>query len=70
MLAYKIVKYIWDNLKDKTTLTQKGIFETLNKIQFIEYDLPNYKIKKLPSTLKPHQIQILEELKIKLPCTL
>ena len=70
MLAYKIVKYIWDNIKDKTPLTRKGNFETLDKIQFIEYDLPNYKMKRLPANLPSHQREILDELKIKLPITL
>ena len=70
MLAYKIVKYIWDNIKDKTPLTRKGVFETLDKIQFIEYDLPNYKMKRLPANLPSHQREILDELKIKLPITL
>ena len=69
MLAYKIVKYIWDNVKDKTALTRKGLFKTLDKIQYIEYDLPNYKMKKLPSNLPSHQREILDELKIKLPIT-
>lgn len=70
MLAYKIVKYIWDNLNDKTNLTRKGIFETLDKIQYIEYDLVDYKIKRLPYKLQPHQRQIFDTLKIKLPPTL
>lgn len=67
MLAYKIVRYIWQQTRDNTDLSQKGIIQTLDNIQFITYDFSGCKIKKLPKILNNNQKQILEDLKLKLP---
>ncbi len=66
MLAYMIVKYVWDNLKE-LGFTQSFIFETLDKIQYSSYKFQNKIIKVLPKDLLEHQDLILNKLQIKLP---
>ena len=66
MLAYMIVKYVWDNLKE-LGFTQSFIFETLDKIQYSSYKFQDKIIKVLPKDLLEHQDLILNKLQIKLP---
>lgn len=66
MLAYMVVKYIWDRLKD-SGYELSFIFETLEKIQYIIYEFKGKEIKVLPSEYKPHQEKILQALQIQLP---
>jgi transposase len=66
MLAYMIVKYVWDNLKG-LGFTQSFIFETLDKIQYSSYKFQDKIIKVLPKDLLEHQDLILNKLQIKLP---
>jgi transposase len=66
MLAYMIVKYVWDNLKE-LGFTQNFIFETLDKIQYSSYKFQNKIVKVLPKDLLEHQSLIFNKLQIKLP---
>lgn len=70
MLAYKIMKYIWETVKEKTDLTQKAIMPALDRIQYIVYRVGNSHIKKLPSVLNAHQQKLLNLLNVKLPHSL
>lgn len=66
MLAYLVVKYVWDNLKE-LGFTQNFIFATLDKIQYSSYQFQNKIIKVLPQELLKHQDLILNQLQIRLP---
>jgi len=66
MLAYMVLKYIWDECKD-LSYTLKHIIETLDKIQYSKYPFGNKTMKLLPSELTTAQQNILNKLKIKLP---
>ena len=66
MLAYLIVKYITDQTQD-LEYTRKFIFESLDKIQYIEYNFSGQKIKTLPSEMDEHLKKILKSLDIQLP---
>lgn len=65
MLAYMITKYISDKI-DSLNYTRKFAIESLDKIQYIEYDFKGTKIKVGPHNLSNHQKEILDALDIKL----
>ncbi len=65
MLAYMIVKYLSDKIKD-LNYTRKFAIESLDKIQYIEYDFKGQKIKVKPKRLQPHQNEILKAIDIDL----
>ncbi len=65
MLAYMITKYITDKISD-LDYTRKFAIETLDKIQYLEYNLKEQKIKIKPNNLKKHQTEILKALDIKI----
>jgi len=61
MLAYMITKYLSDKIKD-LGYTRKFAIESLDKIQYIEYQFKGKTIKTKPSKLPEHTHQILEAL--------
>lgn len=61
MLSYMITKYISDKIYD-LGYTCKFAIESLDKIQFIEYDFKGKKIKIRPTNLQKHQEEILNAL--------
>ena len=63
-LAYMIVKYITDATRE-LGYSKKFIFETLDKINYLQYSYENKKIEIIPKLLA-EQSKILEKLKIKL----
>ena len=63
-LAYMIIKYICD-VTEELGYSKKFIFETLDKINYLEYAYEDKKIEIKPKFL-PAQTKILEKLKIKL----
>ncbi len=63
-LAYMIVKYICE-ATEELGYSMKFIFETLDKINYLEYAYEDKKIEIIPKFL-PAQSKILEKLKIKL----
>ncbi|MDK2841208.1 MAG: hypothetical protein PWQ17_713 [Anaerophaga sp.] len=65
MLAYMITKYISDKIAS-LNYTRKFAIESLDKIQYIEYDFKGTKIKVRPHNLSNHQKEILDALDIKL----
>jgi transposase len=65
MLAYMIVKYLSDKIEN-LELTRKFAIESLDKIQYIEYDFKGQKIKIKPKQLQPHQNDILKAIGIDL----
>ncbi|MCF6333515.1 MAG: hypothetical protein L3J11_09555 [Draconibacterium sp.] len=65
MLAYMIIKYITDTLSE-LKYTRKYIFESLDKINYLQYTYGNEKINIVPEELLPSQEKILDALKIKL----
>jgi transposase len=65
-LAYLTIRYIWNKCKD-LGFTQKYLIESLDKIQYIEYNYSNMCIKTLPSKFSEDQTMILSRLNIKLP---
>ncbi len=66
MLAYMIIKYITGKLFD-LEITRKSIFETLDSIQYSNYEFKPGTIKILPSKFHEHQTGIFERLNIKMP---
>lgn len=69
MLAYMVIKYAWEHCRD-LDINQTNIFEYLDRIQYIQYDVKNITVKTLPRNLLKEQTQILDRLKIKLPAYL
>lgn len=67
MLAYKIVKAVMDKFNNKDCFTKKHIINSLNKIQYIEYNYKDMCIKRVPDQLLQTQKEILETLNIKIP---
>lgn len=65
MLAYMIVKYITDALSAES-FTRKYIFESLDKINYLQYTHEGKQINIVPEKLLPDQQKIIEALKIKL----
>ncbi len=65
MLAYMIVKYLSDKIDD-LNYTRKFAIESLDKIQYIEYDFRGQKIKIKPKQLQIHQNEILKALSIEI----
>ena len=65
MLAYMIIKNISDKLS-KLDYSRKFIFESLDKINYLEYTYHERTINIIPTNLLPHQKEILKELNIKL----
>jgi len=64
MLAYIIVKYITDTLKP-LGYSREFAIESLDKIQYVEYQYEGKLISIAPKNLQPHQKQIIEKLRIK-----
>lgn len=65
MLAYMVMKYISDKLKD-LNYTRKFVIESLDKIQILTYEVNGKEIVALPRELLEHQQKILDKLNIKL----
>ena len=65
MLAYMIVKYITDKLSD-LDYSRKFVFESLDKINYLEYTYNKEKVNIVPQNLLGHQKEIIEMLNIKL----
>jgi len=65
MLAYMIIKYITDALAE-LNFSRKYIFESLDKINYLQYEHEGKKINIVPEKLLPCQEEILKALKIKL----
>ena len=65
MLAYMITKYISDRVFS-LGYTRKFAIESLDKIQYIEYNFKGAKIKVSPKNLHKHQNEILEAIGVKL----
>jgi transposase len=66
MLTYIIAKYLKETFKN-TDYTLNGVLESLDKIQYSTIEINNINLKLLPDELLPHQNEIIEKLKIKLP---
>ena len=66
MLAYLVIKYVWETCKE-LGLNQTMLFESLDQIQYIQYNIKNTDVKTLPKILSEQQTKILNALKIKLP---
>lgn len=66
MLAYMVIKYVWERCMD-LGINQTNIFESLNHIQYIQYDVKSVPVKTLPKNLMEEQVKILKALNIKLP---
>lgn len=64
-LAYMIIKYITDELSE-LNYSRKFIFESLDKINYLQYTHKDKTIDIVPENLLPCQKKILEKLKIKL----
>ena len=69
MLAYMVVKYIWDKTKE-LGYTREFILKTLDSIQYINFSVEGVNLKLLPKNYQEHQQAILDKLKIKLPVNL
>ena len=65
MLSYMIIKYITDKL-EKLNYTRQFVIESLDKIQYLEYQYENRTVTIIPKNLLSHQKQIIEKLGIKL----
>lgn len=65
MLAYMIIKYITDELKE-LGYSRQYIIDSLDKIQCLEYDIKGNKVKSIPDKLLEHQQKILDKLNIKI----
>ena len=65
MLAYMIIKYITDELSE-LNYSRKFIFESLDKINYLEYTYDDKTLNIIPPNLLPHQKRIIEKLNIKL----
>ena len=66
MLSYMVIKYIWNECRD-LGITQAALFENLSNIHYLQYQMENTSIKRLPDSLNDIQTKILNQLKIKLP---
>jgi len=66
MLAYMVMKYIWDECKD-LGCTQAAIYDNLNSINFFQYTIEKTIIKKMPDRLNETQTKIIQQLKLKFP---
>lgn len=64
-LAYMIIKYISEATKELNHTT-KFIFETLDKINYLQYTYEEKIIEIIPENLLPSQMKILEKLNIEL----
>ena len=65
MMAYMIMKYIWDECK-VLGISQAAILENLNNIHYLQYTVEKTTIKRLPDTLNETQTKIINQLKLKL----
>jgi len=65
MLAYMIIKYITDAVSE-LNYSSKYIFESLDKIQYVQYTFEGKIINTAPKQVLPCQKKILDMLKIKL----
>lgn len=66
MLAYMVIKYVWEHCKGMG-INQTNIFEWLDNIHYIQYDVKNVPIKTLPKKLTEEQTRVLQQLNIKMP---
>jgi transposase len=66
MLAYIVIKTAWDACKE-LGIEQTAIFETLDKIQYVQYDVNGIKVKMLPKKFNQRQQQIIDMLNLKFP---
>jgi len=66
MLAYMVVKNIWEKCKN-TGFTKDHIIKTLDKIQYRIYNKEKINLKLLPDEYLNHQNKILQALEIQLP---
>ena len=48
-------------------IEQTAIFETLDKIQYVQYDINGIKVKMLPKEFNQRQQQIIDMLNLKFP---
>jgi transposase len=69
MLAYMIIKYIWDECKHLGS-SQAAIFDNLSAIHYFQYTVEGATIKRLPDTFNETQFKIINQLKLKLPSML
>lgn len=65
MLAYMIVKYMTDQCTD-LNYTRKFIIDSLDKIQYLQYNFEGKIIQVIPQTLLPHQTEIINKLELNL----
>jgi transposase len=66
MLAYLIIKYIVETTKE-LGYTKIFTLQTLDAIQYSEYNFKKNTIRMMPASLQEHQNEILDKLRIKLP---
>ena len=66
MLAYMVIKFAWDRLKE-LGFAREFIFQTLDRIQYISYEVHDRIIKVIPNELQEHQRLLIDKLQIKLP---
>lgn len=64
MLAYMIVKYITDELSE-LNYTRKFVIDSLDKINYLQYEFEGKVIHIIPQNLLPHQNEIVNKLKLK-----
>ena len=69
MLSYMVLKYLSEHLND-LDFSRSFVIDTLDKISFLSFNFNGHLIKRLPSSLLPHQQLILDRLNIKLPSSL
>jgi hypothetical protein len=53
--------------KIRAHIEQTAIFETLDKIQYVQYNLNGIKVKMLPKKFNQHQQQIIDMLNFRAP---
>ena len=65
MLAYMIIKYVTDKLTE-LNYSRKFIFESLDKINYLQYNYENETLNTIPPNLLSHQEEIINALNLKL----
>lgn len=66
MLAYMVIKYVWNECKD-LNINQTNLFDSLDRIQYVQYDINGVPVKAIPKNLSENQTNIIGKLKIKMP---
>jgi hypothetical protein len=64
-----VIKFAWDKSKE-LGFAREFIFQTLDRIQYISYEIQDRIIKVFPSELQEHQRLLIDKLEIKLPTCL